>query len=231
MAKPLDALIDASPCLWRGGRATQAMDVLATGFSALDRALPGKGWPRGSVIELLLPAVGIGELRLLLPAMVKVTHSRRHVVLIDPPYQPYAPAFSNAGVDLEYVLVVSPERRLDALWSAEKALANQACGMVLLWHGDERKKAAQRDEPQAVRRLQVAAQAGRTLLFLYRPIASRTRGAVQQHSWAAVRLLLSAAGNHLGVEILKARGSYERACINLSLELELSRLPEAAPTS
>jgi protein ImuA len=70
MDKSLDALIDSSPHLWRGGRTASAADVLATGFSELDQALPNRGWPWGSVVELLLPAMGIGEVRLLLPASI-----------------------------------------------------------------------------------------------------------------------------------------------------------------
>jgi len=219
MNKSLDALIDSSPHLWRGGRAALAVDGLATGFAELDRALPGSGWPWGAVVELLLPAMGIGEVRLLLPAIVHVTRSRRHVLMIDAPYRPYAPALFAAGIDPDYLLIVSPDSRSDALWSAEKALANRACGIVLLWHDDRRKEARSRIDPHAVRRLQVAAQTGRSLLFLYRRIDPGTTAAVLQHSWAAVRLLLSGGGgDRLGVEILKARGGSSPACITVNLK-------------
>jgi len=139
--------------------------------------------------------------------------------MIDAPYRPYAPALFDAGIDLNYVLIVSLDSRSDALWSAEKALANQACGMVLLWHDDHREKTRCQIDPHSVRRLQVAAQTGHSLLFLYRRIAPCRTTIVQQHSWAAVRLLLSAAGkNHLGVEILKARGGCKHARITVNLE-------------
>ena len=230
MDKTLDALIDSNPHLWRGGRAASAVDVLTTGFLVLDQALPNNGWPWGSVVELLLPAMGIGEVRLLLPAIVQITRNRHHVLMIDAPYRPYAPALFAAGIDLDYVLIVSPNSRRDALWSAEKALANQACGMVLLWHGDRREKARSQSDPHSVRRLQVAAQAGHSLLFLYRRIDPRKTAVLEQHSWAAVRLLLSAAGNHLDVEILKARGSCKRARITVNIEHGLSRLHRSTPS-
>lgn len=230
MDKSLDALIDSSRHLWRGGRAALTVDVLATGFSELDQALPNKGWPWGSVIELLLPAMGIGEVRLLLPAIVQVTRSRHYVLMIDAPYRPYAPALFDAGIDLDYVLIVSPDNWSDALWSAEKALANQACGMVLLWHDDHREKTRCQIDPHSVRRLQVAAQTGHSLLFLYRRIAPRRTALLQQHSWAAVRLLLSVAGDHLRVESLKARGSCKCARITVSLEYGLSRLHRSTPS-
>lgn len=218
MTDPLDALIQTCPQVWRGKHTGSAVDALPTGFVDLDQALPHKGWPWGSVIELLAPVMGIGEVRLLLPAIVQVTRDRRYVLMIDTPYQPYAPALTSAGVDLEHLLIVSPKSRRDALWSAEKALANQACGMVLLWHDPRRKGRRDNSDPQAVRRLQVAAQAGKSLLFLYPRCEPNPAAALRQHSWAAIRLLLSAAGNHLAVKILKAKGGYQRPRILVNLQ-------------
>jgi protein ImuA len=124
-------------------------------------------------------------------------------------------------------LIVSPDSRSDALWSAEKALANRACGMVLLWHDDRREKACSRIDPHAIRRLQVAAQTGHSLLFLYRRIDHDTTAVVLQHSWAAVRLLLSGAGDEcLAIEILKARGGRCPAPIVVNIEHGLSPLAQ-----
>ncbi len=58
------------PALWRasqlgGGRGA----VSPSGYAALDAQLPGGGWPHGELTELLLPRCGIGELRLLAPAL------------------------------------------------------------------------------------------------------------------------------------------------------------------
>jgi hypothetical protein len=43
--------------------------TLASGFPALDAELPGAGWPRGALTELLTTRAGIGELSLLQPAL------------------------------------------------------------------------------------------------------------------------------------------------------------------
>ena len=43
--------------------------TLASGFPRLDAELPGGGWPRGALTELLAEHEGIGELGLLLPAL------------------------------------------------------------------------------------------------------------------------------------------------------------------
>src|ERR1700686_2703871 len=56
-----------NPLLWQGDRLARAEDAVASGFAALDRELPGGGWPQASLTELLLDHQGIGELRLRLP--------------------------------------------------------------------------------------------------------------------------------------------------------------------
>ena len=35
----------------------------------LDRHLPGNGWPKAGLCELMLPSSGLGELKLLLPVL------------------------------------------------------------------------------------------------------------------------------------------------------------------
>src|SRR6476619_4914417 len=57
------------PWFWRGDDLAFVASTLPTGYEALDRELPGGGWPRGQLIELLADDQGIGELRLLVPAL------------------------------------------------------------------------------------------------------------------------------------------------------------------
>jgi len=56
------------PALWRGAGAG-APEAIPTGFRALVAGLPGGGWPVNTLVELLVPAAGIGEVRLLLPVI------------------------------------------------------------------------------------------------------------------------------------------------------------------
>src|SRR5690348_14233552 len=60
------------PALWRGRSAARSITV-PTGFSALDAALPGGGWPQVGLVEILISRIGIGELYLLLPALAFIT--------------------------------------------------------------------------------------------------------------------------------------------------------------
>src|SRR5690606_12873892 len=93
--------------LCRDGRpAPRSRAVEPTGTAELDRALPGGGWQAGTIVELMPLATGIGELRLLMPALARITQSGRHVALVAPPYIPYAPALSWHGIRLERLLVI-----------------------------------------------------------------------------------------------------------------------------
>jgi hypothetical protein len=48
---------------------------LATGYPKLDRQLPGGGWPRQALTEILLEHYGTGELQLLMPALARLGHA------------------------------------------------------------------------------------------------------------------------------------------------------------
>ena len=57
----------------REGVAPPAIE--ATGFQELDAALPNGGWQSGTIVELMPTQIGIGELRLLMPALARITQS------------------------------------------------------------------------------------------------------------------------------------------------------------
>ena len=185
----------AARTLWHAGRmAAIAVDAEPTGHDALDTLLPQRGWPRGALTELLLPADGVGELSLLLPALTRLTRTGGTVAVVAPPYLPYAPAWQAAGVDLARLEMVEASPR-DALWAFEQCLRSGACAAVLGWP-------AQADG-QALRRLQVAADSGDCLGF-----ALRDRKHAANPSPAALRI--EAVGDaHGGVawHVRKCRGA------------------------
>jgi hypothetical protein len=69
--KQLEELL-AHPSVWRG-RSRAAVETFPTGFPALDAGLPGGGWPRHGLVEILTPRPGVGELYLLLPALAALS--------------------------------------------------------------------------------------------------------------------------------------------------------------
>jgi len=182
------------PGIWRGNqRAQTAEGALPTGFAALDALLPGGGWPRGALTEVLLSRQGIGELRLLTPALARLSVTDGWLAWVSPPYVPYAAALAAAGIDLKRLVVAKPSTEADAWWTAEQALRSGACGALLAWlrAADERR----------MRRLQLATETGHTWGVLFRHAR-----AAKERSPAALRLLLEPASEGLAVTILKRRG-------------------------
>jgi len=158
------------PGVWRGGELENAVHpAVATGHAALDRELPGGGWPTGTLSEVLHDGVGIGEVAFLANALARASEGDRLVAWINAPHLPYAPALAQAGIALERCLVVRPANREDALWAAEQAMRSGACGAVLLWFGLRQAQArAERNDYASMRRLQMAAEAARAMAVCFR---------------------------------------------------------------
>lgn len=186
--------------LWLGHQLSTSA-AQSTGFSALDNVLPGRGWPVGALTELIPAVEGIGELRLLLPALRTLSRDQgRPIVFIRPPHVPYPPALARAGLPLASVVRVETRDDEDARWAAEQTLREGVAGAVLLWSN------AQADLP--LRRLQLAAQEGRALAFLYRSPRS-----LNNASPAAVRLMLHPAPGAIRIKVIKARGGTQEASL------------------
>jgi hypothetical protein len=191
--KPAVAELLRNPLVWRGDQLARVERTVSSGFHDLDQALPGGGWPQTALTELLRDGEGIGELRLLLPALKRLAQAGEPIVLVAPPHLPYAPAFAAAGVDPPRVVVVGAAEDRHRWWAAEQVLRARSAGALLFW------PAAPGE--QRLRRLQLAAQEGKTLAFVF---ATTVRAG--QPSPAPLRIRLSPAGARLRIEILKRRG-------------------------
>ena len=190
----LAAELDQHPGIWRGGElARSACPGIATGFAALDAELPGGGWPRAALTEILPQHEGIGELRILGPALAQLAAQGKFIAWIAPPYLPYAPALAAAGIDLARVFIVKTTKDSDSLWAAEQALGSAACGGVLAWPREIRFT--------QLRRLQLAAEDGRCLAVLFRPTET-----AREPSPAVLRIALATSAGGLALSILKRRG-------------------------
>lgn len=195
------------PALWRAGSASRQLPVWPSGFAPLDEGLPGGGWPRSGLIEILPVHFGLGELRLMLPAVACMTErpEARWCTWVAPPLQPFAPALAAARVALARLLIVRvPERTRGsmALWAFEQALGSGACDCVLAW--------VRHAPAKSIRRLHLAAQRGNTLGVLF-----RTREAERESSPAMLRLALEAHRDGVRVRLLKSRGG-ARGAIDLT---------------
>jgi protein ImuA len=242
---PASAAPPHHPAVWRadqlgGGR----LRTTPSGFAPLDAQLPGGGWPHGMLTELLLAQPGIGELRLLAPALAAVSgpadpaadpsapEGGRCVMLFDPPAALSAWGLAQQGLASRHWLVVqarggagagrpadaaaaaasapprpprgsprTPDSRwpllpsADLMWALEQSLRSGHVGAVLAWLPLTLRA-------DALRRLQLAAQAHDGPVFLFRDAQVRSKP-----SAAPLRLLLQPAGvDDLAVRVLKRRG-------------------------
>jgi len=183
---------DIHPSLWRATQLARAHGrTVDTGYAALSAELPGNGWPLGTLIELHVQQAGIGEVRLLGPALKSL--SKRPVALIQPPQVPYAHGFAYIGVPENRLLLLRAKTSADALWSSEQILKAGTCGAVVLWQNHVR--------AESLRRLLLASQTSDTLFIVVRPLAS-----VQDASPAALRLALRPAEDGISVDVVKRKG-------------------------
>jgi len=189
--------------VWRGnGLAHEAGEGVGTGFAPLDAELPGGGWPRGTLTELLSVQQGVGELSLLLPALRR-SAEEAPIAVVAPPGVLHAPAWA-AHFPLSRLLVVEAEGK-DVAWSLELLLASTALSAVLAWVPET--------DHKSLRRLQLAAQGSRSLAFLFRDPACAV-----QASPAPLRLTLAGGCEGLQLRILKRRGAPCDRTLTLAVE-------------
>jgi len=205
--------------IWRGGAPfAAAARAVPTGFATLDRELPGGGWPVGALSEILASREGVGELRLVLPALAALTAAGKRIAWLAPPHLPYAPALAAAGVRLEHLVVVRAPGRRDALWAAEQVLRAGACHALLAWLPSVRYA--------ELRRLAVAAEASPGFTVLFRPPQ-----VAYESSPCCLRLALESSDGRLVARILKRRGAPLAAplCIPVGTPVRaLDRVPSSA---
>jgi cell division inhibitor SulA/protein ImuA len=206
ISEPLERLLQ-HPSLWRG-RSLARAETFPSGFAALDAALPGGGWPRSGLIEVLIPQHGIGELSLWLPLIAQRSSRAegRWCAFIAPPYPLFAPPFAAAGVDLTRVLVV---RARPGMWALEQALRSSACDLAFCW--------LERAAPRELRRLALATERGATPAIVFRPATAQ-----HEASPACLRLLLSPRPGGLWVQLLKSRGGSRSP---VELQFPVTELP------
>ena len=203
---PLEQVLE-NPRVWRGRGQAQAEAGLSSGYEKIDQHLPGGGWPRHALTEILTEQYGVGELQLLMPALSRLSAEKPladfcsdsqepgWIAWVAPPFQPYPPALTQWGINLSRLLIVRPKDDSEILWAAEQALVSGTCAAVLLWPsqlGD-----------QDSRRLQLAAEKGESWAVAFRPRVAR-----REPSAAALRIEMQADQEGTHLDIFKSRGGH-----------------------
>ncbi|MCC8396226.1 translesion DNA synthesis-associated protein ImuA [Paraburkholderia sp. MMS20-SJTR3] len=190
--------------LWRASQLARGRGrSVDTGYPALSAELPGGGWPLGALVDLLVQQAGVGELRLLQPALSAL--GQRPIALVQPPHTPDGLGLNYIGVPVAQLLRVNAQKTADALWSAEQILRAGSCGALLFW--------AQYVQSASLRRLHLAAQASETLFVMVRPLAT-----AQDASPALLRLALKPSADGLTVDIVKRRGPSRAEPLSIPLQ-------------
>jgi protein ImuA len=204
------------PALWLGHQlGRHGEQVIPSGFAPLDAQLPGGGWPRRVLSELLVPHAGVGEVRLLSPSLCAVQQTGRLVMLFDPPQQLSAWALAQLGFDVAQLLVIHTRCKVvagtDSLWALEQALKSGHVGAVVAW-------LPPRLRAERLRRLQLAAHAHDGPAFVLREMAAE-----QRPTAAPLRLALKPGGpDVLSLRLLKRRGPPLEMPLSLPLPPVLS---------
>lgn len=194
--------------LWRAKEWQQTkIAALSTGYSALDNLLPGNGWPLGAITEILYEKRGIGELRLVLPALAQISqHDNRWQLWLNPPLQPNAPALQQWQLDVRRLLVSQARNANDLCHSLEKSLQSGGCQGALVW--------VEQLDKALMRRIQLAAENSNAPVFFLRP-----KRFSNQPSVAALRIAMT---SNQQIHILKRRAGWPINNIDIDLPLYLS---------
>lgn len=228
----LDALFAAAG-VWRANDlANVQSDIYPTGFSALDKKLPGGGWPVAGLTELLSAQHGVGELRLLMPGLARLAARKTGwIVWIAPPYLPNAPALMQWGIAPDRVLLIHPRCPADAAWAAEQALGSGTCVAMLLWAHDLEsahdlsagRRKRRLSMQQFGRRLQLSAASHQCWA-----ITLRDSNAHHQPSAAMLRLMIESKDGHRDLHIVKVRGGQPGVIADFDRGIDVDAMMVAA---
>ncbi len=195
------------PGVWRADVGATPPGAVPSGHPTLDALLPGGGWPRGGLVELLSSHPGLQEAALLAPfwatqAQAQPAGRLAWVLAHHSPSRVHAPGLARLGVSPAQLWCLQPSTESDAAWAVEQML--RSTGVWGIWW------ITRHAQVQQLRRLQWAAQSRGIPVFVSRHLASR-----QDPSPAPLRLHLQAGPEQtLQVRILKRQGPvYERPLV------------------
>ena len=152
--------------LWRADQLGESFtEVLPSGWEALDLELPGGGWPRRSVTEVLATQPSVLEWRLLSPVLRRVVAEGGQVVVVGPARIPHLPGLRHEGLSERQLVWIKAEVPSERLWVTEQLIKSNSAGAIVSWLPQARQ--------EQLRRLQVCAHGCEGMVFLCRPESAR----------------------------------------------------------
>jgi len=178
---------------WERKTASSSSLVTPTGVAGLDTILPGEGWPKSGLVEIIVPDEYTDAAFLVMPALVRLSQQGRWVAMVSPPCQTRARLFTDVDINPARVLQVNPHPGRSALWTAESMLQSGNCSVVLAWPNC--------NTELMDRRLQKAATNGKALGILV-----RYEGLSTPPSGTGVRLKLELGAEGKVVSLVNNQG-------------------------
>ncbi|PHS15325.1 MAG: hypothetical protein COA86_13990 [Kangiella sp.] len=202
----LDNLLKRSD-IWQASQQntqqTAQQHAISTGYAKLDAILHYRGWPLNALTEILVAQQHIGEIALILPSIAKKMKSGGALYLIEPPFNPYAPAWLNAGIDINQMFIIKSCQEQDWLWASEQVMGNKGVACCLFWPPKDHLS------NKILKRLQLASKQGSPLNFIF-----RQSSVTNQSSPASLRLMLRASSK-LEIEVIKQQGGWSGQCTSI----------------
>lgn len=198
---------------WESLRNPPSEGVISTGCPAWDALLPGGGFRRGTLVEWLADGDGTGRQTLALHVARQACREGGVVVALDPERNLFPPAVFHWGIPPDVLVVVQPGTPVEQLWALEQSLRCRAVAVVLA--------GLEKLDPVVFRRLQIAAEQGGSLGFLFRPEWAR-----HEPTWAEVRFRVEPRPGGLSgrrrvkIEVLRVRGGGAGGGIELEIDDE-----------
>ena len=198
----LPASVDSA--VWRANEFGQtAATVMSSGWASLDAELPGGGWPRRSVIEVLSTQPCVLEWRLLARTLREVVRVGGQVVVVGPARHPHLPGLLHEGLDERQLVWIRAEAPSERMWVTEQLIKSNSAGAIVTWLPQARQ--------EQLRRLQFAAGACEGPVFLCRPTATR-----HEASASPLRIHASVGADwELKVNVFKRRGPVHEGEVQL----------------
>lgn len=197
-------------------------NIISTGFNSLDRILPDRGIPAGSLIEWVSDGPGVRTTSVAIKTGSQFLNRPGAFAIVDPLQCLCATSLPHLGLPLNRLLLVRPkdsqklsrqaastnyhlpgESRADALWSLEQLARCTGVSVVLTW--------IDRLSSTAQRRLQLAVEHSGATVFLIRP-----QTVLNQPTWADLRF-------HVKTCSQPAMCDEDTAMIESNLEVTLVR--------
>lgn len=182
---------------------------LESTYAELDQALGG--WPVSGLVELQTEAMGIGELRLVLPALAALAegeHSHKLQVWLGAPSQLMPQGLGEAFG--QQLIVLNESRHEMKLWALEQLFGSGACSAIVFWVDDLK--------PAQAKRLQIAAKESNTLGFMLSYCSAQSVSLP-----ISLRMQVSLSENGLMLNVFKRQHAFPLQPFEVNLQ---QRFPE-----